>query len=275
MFLLPALLASRVSGLLSDMFAGDSPRSAAAQTWLVRTTDPGLDDCRKAGVVAVNFFVRVDPTHLTVNDLKHFTTVATHAHQLFRFVNEIRVGSRIITKHKDEWFEGCVVGAFEYQEPATIPNHPHTLAVRWVDEPLASTEREAVERSTRHVLITVKKLDLADDPSAVRSVRTSDRVAAVKEVTVSTTADAPNGDHGLPVIAVRSTCMPVWPEVDDGPLDPCQNRARLCTPPRHTRFRHTMTLLEDAVSTGPAILYVGLNPSCPDDVKQATFGECQ
>ena len=118
--------------------------------------------------------------------------------------------------------------------------------------------------------MTVKRLELAEASSSHEIRVATDLAPTVPAVPKPPAEHQRIEGRELPVIAVRTEGIPVWPDVDDGPLDRCR-RPRSCRPPLHTRYRHTMTLFEEPTRNGPAILYVGLNPTCPDDVTQPTF----
>ncbi len=101
------------------------------QAWLTRTGEGGfaLADCIRQGVVALK-----SPD--TGN----------------RFEKEVQVGDIVVTPHTQERrvFFGEVTGEYELQEPALIPELPHTRAVRW----LGDLDRDKIPADRR------KELDL-------------------------------------------------------------------------------------------------------------------
>lgn len=248
-----------VSGPVSDL-KGHDP-APAARTWMVKTTDPKLEACRTAGVVAVNFHVGFDPSLLSDDELRSTlkgSRSARYTNQLLRFVHKIAIGDRVVTKEGDRWFAGSVASGYRY-DPRVIDGHPHVRSVRWQNTPLGPAEAMAIENARRSRYATVELLEGSVLLDAGRP--SGDPVAELSEF------PAPSRHLGQ----IRTAGRPRWPAFDDGPRESCQRSLRLCRPATHTRYRHTATLLDDPSKAGPAILVIGLNPSCPDDPDQPTF----
>lgn len=241
--------------------------TAGPRVWMTKSTDPGLQACRDAGVIAVNFYVRFDVSGRAeselVADLKGSRS-AIFARQLFRFANAIQVGDRVVTKDAGDWYEGTVTGDYFYQ-PSLIDEHPHVRSVSWQHTPLDQAEAQDVQALRRSPYATVELLE----------PRTDGGERAVSQPPVArqrgTLAIAKSPSAPLQWRADRAGVHPVWPEVDDGPRVPCARLRRPCRPAEHSRWRHTATLVDAPTAPGPAMLVVGLNPSCPDDLGQATF----
>lgn len=116
-------------------------------TWYIASQNPGTSSFLETDLVAVNFWVRASVDGLDVAGIKALAAgrnaewdgkvigVQTNfARQLAQFASDIEVGDDVVTfdaAARDVVLIGKVRGSYEYEDPGTIPDHPHVRAVEW------------------------------------------------------------------------------------------------------------------------------------------------
>ncbi len=153
-------------------------------TWYIAAQDPGTSSFLEAALVAVNFWVCRSVDGLDSDgvkaaaagrhpewDGKTASVRANFARQLAQFASEMKVGDDVITfdaRARDLLLIGKVRGAYQYEDPETIPDHPHVRAVEW----LGTTDRARLPDAgagVEHVRgITVRRLSEAPTPPTAR-----------------------------------------------------------------------------------------------------------
>lgn len=117
-------------------------------TWYVASQNPGTSTFLDAGLVAVNFWVRHPARHLDPEQVKRRATglletwdtqapgtKTRFANQLTAFANEMQVGDEVVTfdpPSRTTVLVGRIVGDYQYEDPATVPDHPHVREVEWL-----------------------------------------------------------------------------------------------------------------------------------------------
>ena len=118
----------------NDEDASDGPDSrqvtSGRRLWIVRATDPGLDAFVASHMLAVNFHIREDLSRLSASEIssRYRNPVASllsmsHTTRDLVIATDSARGPSVLL--------GEVAGAYEYEDPATIPDHPHTRRVAW------------------------------------------------------------------------------------------------------------------------------------------------
>lgn len=116
-------------------------------TWYLASQNPGTSSFLDASLVAVNFWVRAPADGLDVDGIKEVTAglhpewdrkkpgVRTNfARQLELLASEVAVGDDVVTfdaAARDLILVGRIVGPYSFEDPPTIPDHPHVRAVEW------------------------------------------------------------------------------------------------------------------------------------------------
>ena len=122
-------------------------------TWYIASQNPGTSSFLDTDLVAVNFWVRAPVDGLDVAGIKAIAAgrhpewdrkvpgIQTNfAGQLAQFASGMEIGDDVITfdaAARDVILTGKVRGAYQYEDPQTLPGHPHVRAVEW----LGTTDR--------------------------------------------------------------------------------------------------------------------------------------
>lgn len=117
-------------------------------TWYIASQNPGTSSFLDTNLVAVDFWVRkpaesLDPDgikevaagHHPEWDRKTVGVRTNFARQLEQFASVVKVGDDVVTfdgAARDLVLVGKVRGPYRYEDPSTIPEHPHVRVVEWV-----------------------------------------------------------------------------------------------------------------------------------------------
>jgi hypothetical protein len=152
-------------------------------TWYVASQNPGTSSFLDASLVAVNFWIRVRCSDRSADaikasaagqhpqwDSRSLGTKTNFARQLELFASSVAVGDHVISfdaARRDFILVGRVTSLYRYEDPPTIPDHPHVRDVEW----LGALDRDALPDAGAAIAhtrgITVRHVsDVAVLPSA-------------------------------------------------------------------------------------------------------------
>ncbi len=172
--------------------------------WYIASQNPGTSTFLDTSLVAVNFWVRRPVEGLDADGVKSVaaghhaewdrkaTGVRTNfARQLMQFASMIEVGDDIVTfdaAARRVVLMGVVAGPYRYEDPPTIPDHPHVRAVEW----LGTVDRRRLPDSGAGIEYvrgtTVRRLNDAPTPS-VRLLDDAPPAPSPSEPNVRTTSN--------------------------------------------------------------------------------------
>ena len=266
------------------------PRQPRA--WIVRATDPGFCAFESGRALAVNCHVVADITGMTLEEIEFATQGPALAREL-RQLLEVRAGDIVIATDGNNRHQLLIGLAASrngrsdlYRFDLAIARHPHTVTVDWVTR----VSRKAVKARTSltftaraprafgsldasptdyRELLDLMRRESSSPTSVVAPLRTVDRyrAAAINTQGALRLAAGPR-----PRRRSRQDGPVSWrdPALENDAMTDCDRPARTSCG-QHTLHRYLLEVpCPGTVASGPNLLVVGLNPSCPDDTGSST-----
>jgi hypothetical protein len=235
------------------------------RTWVVRATAPGLDSFARRGGLALNCLVRDDLSGLDGSAIAALGTSRAHSRELSR-LPELSRGDLVVATDsaKRDVLVGRICGEYGFR-PDLDATHPHTLPVAWGPR----IRRTAMTTAGMNLPgIHVKALGevYPDVASRLLLERAADATVDPVRMPPARPETTVQVSSGLGTVGQRRGAPVSWVDEELGqePREACQHSVRPCG--RHTRHRYWLPLpLPVPHSSGPNVLVIGANPTCPDE----------
>jgi hypothetical protein len=258
------------AGMLCCMSAVDVVGlSDDTRIWLVRATDPRFEQFEAHGVVALNCKIGQSIAALRPEQIVALGPSKQHARELAR-IHEISPGDVILatdSHHPNQVLIGIVEDLYEHR-PGVIDGHPHMFSVTWrgrIPRQMLTTHGAQWKRSP-------VAIDVWTAPDAARDIvlRAAAGEIPRRDDVPPRTQAAPSTSGGVCGSELLSTvrrrlgrpadwldeAQGAEPRIAPCPINRCDD---------HTKHRYWLDLAQpDPVASGPNLVIVGINPTCPD-----------